>query len=103
MFVALALNLVGVDDELIGEEYQLTEAGLSEWAPIIFKVLLQEPALGGDQDGVIRLGSAKKENMMAFLEWMRKKYGGAGGYLKGECSFGDEDIEKIKENLVEKA
>lgn len=39
--------------------------------------------------------------MLATLALIREKYGGAEGYLKAACGFSDEDISKVRKNLVE--
>lgn len=38
--------------------------------------------------------------MLAFLNILRQSYGGAEGYLRDRAGFSDEDIEKIKGNLL---
>lgn len=42
----------------------------------------------------------RKESMIAMLEMVREKYGGVEGYLNGKCGFGDEDLEKIRRNIL---
>lgn len=38
--------------------------------------------------------------MAAVLGWIRKNYGGAEGYLKAHTSLTDEDIRRLRENLI---
>lgn len=38
--------------------------------------------------------------MLATLGMIRERYGGAEGYLREKCGFDEEDIEKIRNNLV---
>jgi protein tyrosine/serine phosphatase len=99
--VALILMLAGVSDNDIGDEYALTELGLAKWAPRIVQILMKDPALEGDEDKATRMISAKKANMEAFLSRLRDLYGSAEGYLKFVLGFSDEDIAKIKKNIVE--
>lgn len=39
--------------------------------------------------------------MLASLEMIKSKYGGAEGYLKKKCGFNDHDIQKIRMNITE--
>lgn len=39
--------------------------------------------------------------MLASLEMIQSKYGGAEGYLKKKCGFNDHDIQKIRMNIIE--
>ena len=43
----------------------------------------------------------RKENMMATLEMIEERYGGAEGYLRDTLGFDDEDITIIRRNLLE--
>lgn len=40
-------------------------------------------------------------NMLATLDMIKNKYGGAEGYLKQKCGFEDQDIERIRKNIIE--
>lgn len=37
--------------------------------------------------------------MHAVLEWLEIQYGGVEGYLRDQCRFSGQDLERIKENL----
>lgn len=39
--------------------------------------------------------------MLATLDMIKNKYGGAEGYLKQKCGFEDHDIERIRLNIIE--
>lgn len=39
--------------------------------------------------------------MLATLDMIKNKYGGAEGYLKQKCGFEDQDIERIRKNIIE--
>ena len=101
--VALVLDLAGVEPDRIADEYALTEAGLVEWHPRIIEALLKDPALGGDPESVRRMVSAKKENMVAFLQRLHEVWGGAAGYLQKGLGFSEEDVETIRNNVTEPA
>ena len=46
-------------------------------------------------------GVFRKENMMATLEMIEERYGGAEGYLRDMLAFNEEDITIIRTNLLE--
>lgn len=37
--------------------------------------------------------------MHAVLKWLETQYGGVEDYLRNQCRFSGQDIERIKENL----
>lgn len=39
--------------------------------------------------------------MLATLDMIKNKYGGAEGYLKQKCGFEDKDVERIRKNVIE--
>ena len=59
VLAALLLELAGVDERTIAEEYELTEVGLARWKPLIIEHLLKEPALAGNEEGVRNMVGAK--------------------------------------------
>lgn len=101
VFVALLLGLVGVEDDVIADEYSLTEEGLREWIPVIVNNLLKEPEMKGDEAMVRRMVGARKENMVEVLKMIRERWGGAEGYLRDGLGFSNKDIVMIRENIVE--
>lgn len=40
-------------------------------------------------------------NMLAMLETVRSRYGGVENYLKQKCGFEDDDIQRIRLNIIE--
>ena len=100
VLIALVLKLVGVADELVADEYALTEMGLREWREGIVKLLLTSEELKGDEVKIRRMLSARREVMVAWLVVLRKRYGGAEGYLKTNLGFTDEEIARIREGIV---
>lgn len=39
--------------------------------------------------------------MLATLDMIKNKFDGAEGYLKQKCGFEDQDIERIRMNIIE--
>lgn len=104
VLVALMFLVAGVKDrDLIANEYSLTDKGFDASAKARFaEIVIRD--LGVDKAnraGVERLLSARKENMSATLEYIERQFGGAEGYLRDQLGFGNEDVQRIKEHLVE--
>ncbi|EAS31306.3 uncharacterized protein CIMG_06785 [Coccidioides immitis RS] len=101
VFAALVLRVAGVrDDDVIGQEYELTEVGLGSLREEFIQNLLKHPALQDDPSGAHRMTSAKAEAIKATLAWLDATYGSVEGYMKKAIGFGDDDIAKIRKNLL---
>ena len=59
VLVALVLALVGVEDEVIAEEYALTELGLAQWKEMIVEYLSEDLAMHGGKAGAERMIGAR--------------------------------------------
>jgi len=59
VLAALILRLAGVDERTIAHEYALTEIGLAPLRPVIMQRLIDQPALEGNREGAMNMGSAK--------------------------------------------
>ena len=123
MVVALCMKIAGVDDEVVAREYELSEVGMEGRRSNIVEHLVKKE---GDREKAEKAVSAKSvshecddgwigglamrlnadtcfrryENMLAVLQMMKEKYGGAEGYVKSRCGFGDEDVATVRRNLL---
>lgn len=59
VLVALVLALVGVEDEVIAQEYALTELGLAQWREMIVDFLSVDLAEHGGREGAERMVGAR--------------------------------------------
>ncbi|KAH7912036.1 protein-tyrosine phosphatase-like protein [Hygrophoropsis aurantiaca] len=100
IFACLLLMMLGVSDEDIAKEYALTTIGLEPALPMIAARLAKSQVFRDNQQGVINMGSSKAENMLAAIAMIRTKYGGAEGWIKTATTLKDEDIERIRQNLL---
>lgn len=105
--VALALTLAGVEDEVVAEEYALTTQALAAIREKLEEKLAQREAfreLGEEErkGGLGNMLSSKKESMVGFLEMLRAEFGGVEKYLEERCGFSKEEVERIRENLVQR-
>ncbi len=60
LICALVLSLCGVDDEVVANEYSLTDVGLTtEWKESVMVHLMQNPALKNSLEGAKNMISSK--------------------------------------------
>ena len=97
---ALVLMLAGCGDEEVADEYALSEVGLKELKPVMVERLMAVEELDASREGVERMVGSRRENMLATIEMIRNKFGGVEGYLRGKCGFGEEDLERIRSNIL---
>lgn len=102
VFCALVLLLLGVNNDLIAREYELTTIGLLDEIPRISKAIEHEKHDLSDTDGLINMLSSKYEAMAGTLMMLNREFGGARTYIKNHCGLVDEDLDLIISNLTEK-
>jgi hypothetical protein len=107
VFCALLLLLAGVDNDTITLEYSLTTIGLDSIRETILGYLqVTKPNQHqGCHEEIGRTGaenmmSSKRECMKRTLELLEDEFGGVRGYLKSICGFNDDEIDRLRDNLV---
>lgn len=125
IFYGILLSFLGVPDEIIAEEYSLTERGLIHWREAAVNRLLQGPGfdvymrnlmasdapadrsngfppeiLEKGKQAALRMMGAKKESMMGALEMVRKEWGDAEGYMRTVCGLEDNELQGLKAALL---
>ncbi|ESK87858.1 protein tyrosine serine phosphatase [Moniliophthora roreri MCA 2997] len=100
LLVALLLMVLGVDDQVIIEEYALTTIGLEPALPVLIERFKKNNVYRDNWQGTMNMGSSRPETMAAALEMIRNKYGGAEDYLKSHTSLDDNDIRNLRRNLL---
>jgi protein tyrosine/serine phosphatase len=100
VLAALILELAGVDDEIIAEDYSLTKVGREPAREMIMARLTKEPLFATNNAAAMNMFSSRSETMLAFLSLLRTKYGGAESYLKDYCKLTDDDISAIRSNIL---
>ncbi|WP_375497885.1 tyrosine-protein phosphatase [uncultured Jatrophihabitans sp.] len=95
--VALALDLVGVDRDLIAADYALS----AERVPRIFARLAQRRTYAGDIDPVADLDrhKPKAETITALFEGLDATYGGTQAWLASQ-GWTDEDTAAMRASLL---
>ncbi|KAF1967940.1 hypothetical protein BU23DRAFT_541932 [Bimuria novae-zelandiae CBS 107.79] len=115
IFFGLLLSFLGVPDEQIADEYQLTELGLKHIHEQVVPRLMASPAfekyqkermVASEEEGrqaALRMLGAKRESMLGALGMLRREWGSAEGYVMGVCGLGDGEVEKLRRVLVVEA
>ncbi|KAH8762123.1 tyrosine phosphatase [Diaporthe sp. PMI_573] len=97
---ALVLSLCGVPDDAVAHEYALTDLGLGHRRAEFVGNLTQSGPLKGNRAAAERMVGSRPEAMLATLALIRREYGNVEGFVKGRCGLSDEEIERIRSNLV---
>jgi protein tyrosine/serine phosphatase len=101
VLAALVLSLVGVPDEVIAQDYALTRIGIEPQKETLTSIITRwKPEWTEETPGFNAFSQVKAEYMMAFLEIVRREYGGMEGYAKSSLGLSEEDVEKIRRNLT---
>lgn len=97
---ALLLSLCDVPDQVVAEEYNLTEAGLGQWTELLVQAVLKQGATS--EAGARRMVGARKVSMLDTLKMLREEFGGAAVYMETKCGLAKEEVGEIKEFLIVK-
>jgi protein-tyrosine phosphatase len=94
---ALILLMLGVSEETITDDHQLSNIYIADLLPRIFK---QIASYGVDPDVVAPYLTAPKECILAVLDHIRNKYGTASAYLANKAGVTISTQEALKEKLL---
>jgi len=97
---ALILKIAGIDNEEIAKDYALTRVGREPQRALIMARLSKEPIFQENNQAALNMLESRHDTMVAFLDLLQEKYGGAEGYLKNYLGFSEEDITTIRKNLL---
>ncbi|KAL0085729.1 protein-tyrosine phosphatase-like protein [Phycomyces blakesleeanus] len=97
LFVMLLFGLCGVDEEVIANEYALTNLGY--WEPE-HELEAKARSLGATLDNVRMVMSAPYLAMKQTIELVKEVYGSIEGYIRKECGLTDEQIKEIRKLMV---
>lgn len=97
---ALVLALCGVDDATVAKEYALTDTGLRSRHPEFLAHLGKDPALKDKPDAAWRMISAREQNILTHLDWIRETYGSVEQCVIDLGLLTADGIEQLRRNLV---
>jgi len=94
---ALILLLLGVDEETIVKDHQLSNTYIADMLPKFFKLIA---SYGVDPDKLVPYLTAPLDCIHALLDHIRNKYGSASDYLENKAGVKKETQELLKEKLL---
>ncbi len=94
---ALILLLLGVPEETVVDDHQLSNIYIAELLPRIFKLMA---SYGLDPERIAPYLTAPRECILAFLDHIRKNYGSAAEYLLQKAGVSIQNQEALKQKLL---
>lgn len=94
---ALILLLLGVPEETVIADHQLSNVYIAELLPRISKLIA---SYGVDPDVVFPYLTAPRECILAVLDYIHDRYGSAGAYLSEKAGISGRQQEIIRQNLL---
>ncbi|KAL0950285.1 hypothetical protein HGRIS_010264 [Hohenbuehelia grisea] len=100
VIAALILKLAGVPDDLIAMDYALTRVGREPARAMIMERLSKEPLFASNNEAALNMFTCRASTMTAFLSLLEERYGGVETYLKRVIGFSEEDVLRIRQNIL---
>ena len=94
---ALILLLLGVDEETVIKDHQLSNTYIADMLPSIFKLIA---SYGVNPDKLVPYFTAPLDCIHALLDHIRDNYGSASDYLAKKAGVKKETQELLKEKLL---
>ncbi|KAH6845101.1 protein-tyrosine phosphatase-like protein [Chaetomium sp. MPI-CAGE-AT-0009] len=97
----LLLTLAGASEELIAFDYILSRVGIEPAREKLLESLTKGPMnVDMAAPGFRNLANLKASCWQAFIKAVEAEYGGFEGYVTGTLGFSEEEVAKIKSNLM---
>ena len=97
----LLLTLAGASAETVAFDYMLTRIGFEPAREQLLRLLVMGSMVTSvDAPGFLNLANMRVSCWEAFVQAVETEYGGFEGYVRGTLGFSEEDVAKIKNNLV---
>lgn len=92
--------MAGASDAVIAADYALTRIGIEPQREFLLQFLMKaNPQWTEDTPGAQEFFAIRETYMLAFLDAVRKEYGGMEEYAKSRLGFNEEDVTKIRNRL----
>ncbi len=99
--IALLLALLGVPDDTILADYSLSNRHFDVFEAIGKQAIAPFRVLGVTTERIRPLFTANPVNMAATLAYVRTNYGSVEAYLRTQGSLTDQDIDRLRDALLE--
>jgi protein tyrosine/serine phosphatase len=98
VFCMLVQLLMGVAEDTIARDYELTTVGLKPEIQRIMSTIDSLPDV--ESEAMRHMLSSRYEAMVSAITMLNEEFGGVVRYLKDYCRFSDRDIATIRANLA---
>jgi len=95
---ALILLVVGVPEEAVIDDHQLSNIYIAELLPDLYRLMSGQ---GIDPDCVFPYLTAPRDCIEAVIEHIKTRYGSAAGYFLERTDLTEEDMERLRDILLE--
>ncbi|KAK4449148.1 hypothetical protein QBC34DRAFT_99227 [Podospora aff. communis PSN243] len=97
----MLLGLAGVDPDIIALDFMLSRIGTEPAREQLLAFAMRGTGVTSvDEPGFYNLCSLRVSSWERFVKGVEREYGGWEGYVTGTLGFSQEDLDKIKRNLV---
>ena len=94
---ALILLMLGVDEETVISDHQLSNTYIADMLPKVFELVA---SYGVDPEKLAPYFTAPLEGIEAMLDHLRKKYGTAQDYLDSQAGVNSDTQKRLKDKLL---
>lgn len=99
----LLLTIAGASEELIAFDYILSRVGIEPAREKLLAFLTKGPMnVDMNAPGFRNLANLRASCWEAFVKAVEAEYGGFEGYVTGFLGFSEEELAKIRSNLIRK-
>ncbi len=95
---ALILLTLGVPEETVIFDYELTNKCLKDWVNIIRQTIKED---GHDPEPLDPFLVAKRDYIVSLITYINNKYGSAENYFQKKAGISEEILDRFKEQLLE--
>ena len=96
---ALLLLVLGVPEEAVIDDHQLSNIYIAELLPELYRLMSGQ---GIDPDRVFPYLTAPRDCIEAVIDHVETRYGSAAGYFLERTALTEEDLERLRDILLER-
>ena len=104
ILTAILLSLLGVPDDVVADEYALTDLGLHDKKQeLVSRLTSEHSPFGMDRAGAERMVGAPREKMLGVLAFVRERWAGVEAMLRDETGIGPELVQRVRQAMLVEA
>ena len=79
-FTRYFLSLFSIPDDVVADEYSLTDIGLDNWLEYLVHVVVRHT--GANEETATRMAGENRESMVGVVNMLKSEFGGVEGYFQ---------------------